>query len=422
MARRNLTELGRDRSGASALFVGMSMVTVLGFIGLGVDVGSAYVARRAAQNAADSAAYSAATAQMAGAPDVAAQARAVAAGYGLKHGQEGVQVLVATPAAWGGKGADPKAVEVIVERPARRFFSGFFADGARTIRARAVGRAGTTGKACVIALHATASASALETGSADVNLAGCSLFSNSSSQTALELKGAATLTADSVGLVGGYALSNNGSINVKNGIQTNQQPIEDPYKDLPIPSFSGCDFSGGDLPAGTYSSSPSDPFVFCNGVTINSRVSVKLNPGIYIVDRGLFQVNGGATLTGTGVTIVLTSSTGSGYATLHINGNAYVDLTAPTSGPTAGLVFDQDRRAPSGGDNIFNGGSTQRLQGAIYFPSQTVTFSGGASTATSGCTQILASMVAFKGNSTLGVNCDGTGVKMAGGAATVLVE
>jgi hypothetical protein len=53
------------------------------------------------------------------------------------------------------------------------------------------------------------------------------------------------------------------------------------------------------------------------------------------------SVNGGASLTGNGVTLVFTSSSGHNYASARISGNATIDLTAPTSGPTC----DSDENA-----------------------------------------------------------------------------
>ena len=70
-----------------------------------------------------------------------------------------------------------------------------------------------------------------------------------------------------------------------------------------------------------------NPGVYCNGMDIHAGSNVTLNPGIYYVDRGSLNVNGGATLTGTGATIVFTSSTGAGWATANINGGATVNLT-----------------------------------------------------------------------------------------------
>lgn len=421
--RRPTQALLSDRSGATGLYFGLLATLLLGFVGLGIDVGVWYGARRQAQNAADSSAFSAAVALGAGSPDVAGEARAVARQYGFVHGVDGVAVFVNQPPVSGERLGDGRAIEVIIERPARRIFTRLFLQEAKAIRARAVGASGIGGSnACVVALDATASASALETGSADVNLVGCSLYANSSSPEAFALKGAARLTAQSINLVGGYSVGSNATLTTSSGVRTGQPLVADPYLDVPIPPYSGCTYNSASLTSGVYGSISGGPTVFCNGLRINSGVTVTLRPGVYIIDRGALQVNGGATLTGDGVTLVFTSSTGSGYATAQINGNSVVNLTAPSSGPTSGLIFYQDRRAPAGVTNSFNGGSSQLLRGAIYFPKQIVSFNGGSSTSADGCTQLLAAEVAFRGNSRLQLNCSGVGIRPAGAAATTLVE
>lgn len=416
--RATSRRLRDDESGATAVSVAVMLTVLMGFVGLGVDIGYGYNARRGLQNAADSAAFSAATSVAAGESRPSDQARAVAGRYGLVHGRNGVLITVNTPPASGPRAASHRAVEVVIERPVKRFFSKLFASGESIVRARAVAQVSPAANACVIALNSTADASALDTGSANIQLAGCSLFSNSGSTSAVQLKGSATLTADSIGTVGGYTVGSNATLTAINGVHTNQRAIEDPYEDMGVPPFSGCSYNGASLSSGTYGGSYSSPTVFCNGLQINSGATVTLNPGIYVVDRGLLRINGGATLRGSGVTIVLTSSTGTDYATMQINGQSVVDLSAPTSGPTAGVVIYQDRRAPSGGSNVLNGGSTQSLQGAVYFPSQTVTFTGGSST-TSGCTQLLASQVEFRGNSNLKMNCSGIPIRKARGVLLV---
>lgn len=414
--RTHLAELLDDRRGVAAPTTALGLIVVLGFAGLGVDVGHGYLQRRTAQHAADSAAFSGAAALTSGAADPAAEARALAVRYGF----EPTRVTVNLPPQSGPNTGAIGAVEVLVERPGRRFFSALLGGGANAIKARAVAKVGRAADGCVVALNATASASAYETGSADVVLEDCSLYANSTSASALELKGGAQLTAKSVELVGGYDKSSNSSITAAEGIHTNQAPVEDPYKDVEIPDY---DETCDPKPAGTgtYGRTDGRPTVYCNGLTINSRDVVTLRPGVHIIDRGSLLVNGGATLQGDGVTIILTSTTGGNYATLDVRGGATLTLTAPIDGPTAGLSFFQDRRAPGTGVHLLNGGSTQSIQGAIYFPSQTVRYTGGA-TSSGGCTQILASKVEFYGSSRVGVNCAGTGVKPIGGRRPTLVE
>ena len=146
-----------------------------------------------------------------------------------------------------------------------------------------------------------------------------------------------------------------------------------------------------------------------------------LNPGIYYLDQGSLSVNGNATLTGTGVTLVFTSSTGSNYATATINGGATVNLTPPLSGPTQGIVMYGDPNMPVGTSFKFNGGASQTLTGAIYIPKGAIDFAGGANTAT-GCTQIIGDTLNFTGNTNLAINCSAFKTKPLGTAAAKLVE
>lgn len=383
---------------------------MLGFVGLGTDAGLWYFKHRTMQGAADSAAFSAATAAAANtAADITAQAQAVAAGYGLSNGVAGVTVTVNRPPTSGNYTTNNSAIEVVIQQPTPLIFSAVLLASGGAIKSRAVAVPGIAGNGCVLALNAGASASTLTTGSATVNLNGCALFDNSSSSSALEIKGSTTLNAYSVGIVGSYTIDNNSTLTTTAGVATGTAPVADPYRNVQVPSYSGCTYSGASPSSDTtYSTGPA-PTVFCNGLTVNAGATVTLNPGVYIINGGELQVNGGATLQGTGVTLVLTGS-GTDYATVALNGNSTVNLSAPTSGATSGLALFQDRSAPAGAENVFNGGSTQSITGAIYFPSQTVTFTGGSSVGGSGCTQLIASQVDFQGNSTLAANCAGTGV------------
>ena len=409
---RHPAQLLQDRAGVTALMTGLLLTLALGFAATAIDLGAAYSAKRSAQNAADSAAFSAANGEMAGATNVAEQARAVTAEYGFTDGTGGVAVAVNTPPTAGAFTSNAQAVEVIVSRPQARFFAGFLGVGAGTVRGRAVAVAGVKGNACVLALDPVASGAALDTGTATVNLMGCSLFANSSNAAALTMKGGSTMSAQSVGLVGGASIANNSSLTTVAGLKINQAAVPDPYAGLQIPAHGTCDYNGS-LP--NHVTNLSGVVVICNGASINSGQSVALDPGVYIVDGGSFTVNGGATLTGVGVTIILTDG-----ATISVNGGANVSIVAPVSGPTAGIAFYGDR-AGGQANNNFNGGSTQSIQGAIYFPTQTVTFTGGSSSV-SGCTQLLAADVKFSGNAVLQINCAGAGVKAIGGVATKLVE
>jgi len=144
------------------------------------------------------------------------------------------------------------------------------------------------------------------------------MYDDSRSSTASTVGGSAQVSALSVGVVGG--MSGNASITTTAGIQTGLSPIPDPYANLQVPSFSGCDehnFTAKNKVT-------INPGVYCGGIQFNANADVTFNPGIYFIDGGDFTVNGGAILQGTGVTIIFTSSKGS-WPTATINGGTTID-------------------------------------------------------------------------------------------------
>ncbi|HZS83079.1 MAG TPA: Tad domain-containing protein, partial [Stellaceae bacterium] len=411
--RRNWRALGPDREGATAIVVGLALTGVIGFAGLGTEVGLWYYTHRNMQDAADSGALGAATALWAGnVNDFAGEARAAAARYGFADGTGGVTVTVNNPPLSGNYAGNANAVEVIIQQPQPRLFSAAFIGAAPTITARAVALDNAPGKGCVLALDTGANASTFGNGTTDVVLTGCQLAVNSNSSSALTLVGGAEVHADSANIVGG--ISGASSLYTVHGVRTHSTPVADPYQDVAVPPFSGCNHTNFSAPK---NGPPLTPGVYCNGISINGGANVQLSPGVYIVDRGSFFVAGNATVTGSDVTVVLTSSTGAPPATADIHGGATLNMTAPATGPTAGLAFFQDRNGIPGTVNDFSGGTTQNIIGALYFPKETITFAGGTDTGTgTGCTQLIADEIDFKGNANIALNCSGRGTKTIGGS------
>jgi len=149
--------------------------------------------------------------------------------------------------------------------------------------------------------------------------------------------------------------------------------------------------------------------------------NITLSPGIYYIEGSGLDVAGGATLSGTGVTLVFTSSNGTNYAGATINGGANINLTAPTTGWNAGIVLFGDRNMPAGTNFTFSGGSTQSFTGALYLPKGAVKFAGGADS-TAGCTQLVADTITFTGDSNFAIDCAGKGTKPLASANISLVE
>jgi hypothetical protein len=260
------------------------------------------------------------------------------------------------------------------------------------------------GLGCVLSLNPNASGAITAQGSTTVSLNGCSLYDNSDHATALVAGGSSQSSALSVGVVG--KVSGESNITTTQGIRTGIGAVTDPYSTATFPSFYGCTEQN-------YTAKNTvtiDPGVYCGGLTVNAGAELTLNPGIYYLDGGDLRVNGGATLSGTSVTLVFTSKNRNDFATVSINGNATVSLTPPKTGATAGIVVFGDRRIPAGTTFKFNGGSAQYFGGAIYVPTGAIEFSGGSSSGAT-CTQLIGDTVTFTGNSAVALNCNNYGTK-----------
>jgi hypothetical protein len=122
-----------------------------------------------------------------------------------------------------------------------------------------------------------------------------------------------------------------------------------------------------------------------------------------------------------GVTISLTASGNGQCGKIDVSGGQTINITAPTSGETAGIALWVDNtiaNCPANTQVNFSGGSNASVTGAIYAPANQVQYSGGSSTGT-GCTQIVADIVQLSGGSYFQHNCSGTGVSDAASAARV---
>lgn len=399
-----------DRSGAYAVLTALLAPVLVGTAALGTETGWWMYLHKNMLSAADSAAVSAATA----ATNVSIEANAVTAFYGYVNGVNGVTVAVNQPPTSGNYARNAQAVEVIVSRPQQRLLTALFGSDPVNITARAVAL-GNSGTGCVLALDRTANPAVTIKGSTNLNLINCNLYDDSSATTALNVSGTATVSAAQVGVVG--SVSGSSSITAPNGILTGIEPVKDPYANVSVPPPSGCDYNNKSYKNNVTIS----PGVYCGGIQVNAGANLTLSPGVYYMDRGSLSVAGNATITGTGVTIVFTSSTGSNWATASISSNANINLTAPSTGPTAGIVLFGDRNIPVGTAFSLTGGGTQNFGGAIYLPTAALSFSGGNGTTTS-CTQVIADTITVVGNSNLQVNCSALGGKAIGTLTAQLVE
>jgi hypothetical protein len=422
-----------SRRGAVAVLVALMLVLIIGFVSLGSEVVLLLLTSRQMQSAADAAALGAVSAQISGSPsNYTHEAFALAAAAGFANGQNGTTVTINSPPATGDYQGSTGAVEVLIAQPQTLTLAQVVHPGPITMRTRAVALSDSAAD-CILGLDDGSTTGVSVTNGAVVNLNQCSLAVNATGSSALLVNGAATLTTTSASVGGSVSVTNSGRINGPGGtsivgtknIQTDQPPTVDPYANTPVPTGSGCKYGSPGKPLTLQHSNNglqtlNGDGVYCGGLVMSNDAQVEMNPGVYVINGGSFSIGGAVQLNGTGVTIVLTGS-GSNYATATIGNGATVTLSAPTTGPTAGLVFFQDPGAPNTGTNALEGGSIVTLTGALYFPSQTVIYSNGTSS-TSPCTQLVAWQIQFQGGASFNSNCANTGVGSIGGGQPAMVE
>lgn len=382
----------REKRGGVAVMFSLVLPVVIGFAGFGVETSYWYIKSLQLQSQADAAAYAGAMEKRTGsANDVVttvATRGATDNGFVVASGT----ITVNTPPATGGAGA--QAVEVLLHSTAERFFTSFFTNTPVNLNARAVAKYNTAASACILTLDLLASKSALFSGTGNLTLDGCSVMANSVAADAAVVQGSAALSTTCLISAGGVSVTSGLVETTCPAPITLASQVADPYKDLPTPTPSG--------PCLSATASPYVPGHYCSG--INAKNDAPFAPGVYYVDGGDFNVNANANVHGDGVTIYVASG-----SKVTMNGNATVNLTAPTDvgNPYKGILFFGDRNSPMA-VNKFNGTASSSLTGAFYFPTQEVDWLGNFS-GLNGCSQVVADMVQWTGNTTVSVNCSGAG-------------
>lgn len=423
-----LLKFKQSTSGATLVYFALIMPVFAGFAGLGFDATLWFMEKRQLQSVVDSSAVTAAYALSKNKNDHEILLAAVedAGKNGFQTGGSNT-VVVASPPTTGAYAGQANYVMVTVSRPGQQMFTRILGMENITIETRATAAILASGDHCILALDDTRDRALEFSGSADVHI-NCGVASNSNSSESIYVSGSANLSADpSAQSYGDIFIGPYATLDTPSPIQPFSQRASDPYgpagRDLQVPlNPMACTDTSLSLNKSTPNISPGR---YCNGLRISSGANVTFAPGVYIIDGGTFGVNGNATISGDGVTIILTGSPASNIATVTINGGANFNLTAPNFGTWAGIVFFQDPDAVyAGGPNKFLGGANMNLKGAVYFPSQELRYSGG-STGVSGCLQVIGNKVTFTGNSELVNNqddCDGLGIEKVSRTIVTLEE
>lgn len=413
--RHTLSVFWKNYRGTVAVIFGLSAAVVCSIGGLAVDVSSWQTTQRSMQGAADMAALSGEIANdLSNGDVVTTEAKGVTASMGYVNGTSNVTVTVNQPPSAGNYTGNPNAIEVIISQPQPQFLSRLFMASNPTVSARSVATPGP-GNACLIALDTGnppnvggivgAGVGGLNvSGGGTMSLTKCDIFVNATNSASIDVTGGGTLKADYITADGGTS----GTITANDQLITNNaNPTPDPYastRSIPTWSTSGCDATT--KPSGSVSN-PTGLKVYCQGITISSTVTFA--SGVYIIANGGITAN--ATINGTGVTFIISSKTLTTDLTgvFNMQSGTIINVSAPTTGTTAGIAFWADGALPHEADN-FKAGSVSNITGVVYLPSHLVNYSGSALANTT-CFQLVADEISISGGANFThTNCTGVSV------------
>lgn len=341
--------------------VALAIVVLLGFLGLGVDMGYLRYQKRRMQTAADAAAIAGGAEILYS--DITSAAKAASAANNFADGTNGVIVTVNHGPAGGPHAGDTNYVEVIVSQNQPTFFMKALNINSVPLSARAV--AFGSSPDCIFALGNSGDAISL---SLSIVTSRCGVIDDANLGGFFAL-----LQATSIGLVGtddGFLVGTNPTA------ATHIPAASDPFATLAAPAIGSCTAHPTQTVITT--TMAISPGTYCGGIKVQPGANVTFNPGLYVLNGGGLNVVGGV-VQGTGVTIYNTGS-GAGscttcYGSVMTQFTSGSSLSAPTTGTYAGILFFQDRSNTQPANfNVDLSFGTRTLKGAYYFPAATVGF------------------------------------------------
>ncbi|HWH22705.1 MAG TPA: pilus assembly protein TadG-related protein [Allosphingosinicella sp.] len=397
--RQRLKALLSDRRGNVLILASAGMPLLIGSAGLAIDTVQLSLMKRHLQRAADSAALAGAYSKAQRRTE-AEVGSAVTKALGFSDAYPATATVTYPQNMFAGL-----AVKVALKAERTTPFMSFFTGSKPVIEVEATAALVYSGKYCMVSLDEGSSFPGITFGgSATVNL-GCGIISNTGGANAVNVNSsgngqATSVTASPIAAVGGVPTST--AYKQPTLLLPYSLKQEDPFKDVPEPNpTSACqpmitDRSAAPVPGGCY-----------KGMDVDKTLT--LSPGTYYI-AGDLTLNANANITAHGVTFVFTTdpaASTSYYPKIAIDGNAKLDLTAPTYGDYEGIIMYYDKDAPAQGHWI-NGNSNMKLEGAFYFPTQNLTFNGRSGMQTS-CIQLVAYRLTFEGNTTINNQCPSGG-------------
>ena len=406
---------GSSEGGQAVVLIAIVFLALTMAVGLAVDAGQLYSARRTMQEAADAAAYAGAVVRYQNGSVATARAAAIydATLNGYTNGVNGFTVTVNAPPTSGLYSGNDRYVEVIISGgvhtalvPAQSAIS--------FVRVR--GTAGAeplNNNYAIMALDRLNTPSSFYAGpNADIHLTGGGILVNSSSATAA-WSDECDATRFTVALPWGTDVNGNATgcfPPTGDGLDVGQPQQADPFSGFPKPSTSGMTTYNA-LPGGD--PAPLTPGVWTVEIGGGGNNLFTMASGVYILKGGGIDLGGNADIQSLpgGVFIFNTHSNYpntfrpgiDSCGEINLQGNANTTLAAMTTGRYANFLLYQD---PVCTNEMKIGGSQTAVfagTGTIYLPTAKFTLDGNNATLTG--SQLIAKNVDIQnGNITIDFN------------------
>lgn len=360
--RNRIGRLAGDASGQFALIFALSLPLIVGLAGFALDY-SFWVAQKANIRAAADAAAVAAARQMMVGNATSGQVQAIAAAT--------VNANILAPKGMGGKHSTASAiiengtaVAVTVTQDKASYFTRSLGIDIGTLEARSSARIVGGTKICVVTLSGSSSEALAFGASAKLTGEDCGIYVNSGNAAAVTIGANAQVTASVLCSAGGIEKAG-GNIRLNTSVLTDCPSMPDPLASrdnllppvppcLPLPPPTPGVALGRDtnfqvnqlvfmsgrhkLPPGRY----------CIDVVISSDAKVELEPERnYFFGRKL-EVSGNAEFYGPANALIFHSRD----SFFEFADNAKIDISAPTTGNTAGMLIWQPRVYRETGVNL----------------------------------------------------------------------
>jgi len=254
---------------------------------------------------------------------------------------------------------DGQSVEVTISQARNVYFAHMVMNDLGPLSATATARLAGGGRLCVIALDESASGAVDMRQSAQMTATRCSVYSNSTSASGMDVSQSASIEAELICSAGG---ADGGSSNYDPSPTTDCPQLDDPLASRPAPDYGSCDHD--DLVVKNKSGATNlYPGVYCGGIQIQHG-DVHFTPGVYVIKDGSFSITANSMVTGENVGFYLTGDD----AVFDFGSNSDIDFTAPKEGPLAGILFFEDRNAPTLRRHVIKSKKADNLLGTVYLP------------------------------------------------------